>query len=352
MRFWQARNPRPHYKGVKPAVMTVGGWYDAEDLFGALETYRAFETQSPATANNVLVMGPWQHGGWSRTEGDRHGDITFGQKTSRFYQEKIELPFFQKHLKGVTHATTEAWIFEVGTNMWRQYETWPPKGAKSVSYHFAAGGKLSTDAPTDAGADSYVSDPAKPVPYRGSASLRIAKTYMSEDQRFASRRPDVLVYQTEPLENDVTMAGPLEASVWLTTSGTDADIIVKLIDVYPHDYPQTDPKKKTPRMAGYQQLVRGEVMRGKFRESFSAPKAFTSGQPALVRFKLPDVSHSFRRGHRIMVQVQSSWFPLVDRNPQTFTDIYKAKASDFIKATHVVHRSPDMPSALRVTLSP
>jgi len=348
--FWKARNPRPHYRNVKPAVLTVGGWFDAEDLFGALETYRAFESQSPG-AKNTLVMGPWRHGGWARNAGDAHGDIRFGAKTSRFYQESIELPFFEHHLKGVkSEAPAEAWVFETGTNIWHAYSAWPPPGAKSQTFFFQPDGGLTTTAPTQEGLfDEYVSDPKKPVPYSSKISLSIEAEYMSEDQRFASRRPDVLVFSTDVLEGDVTLAGPLEASLWVSSSGSDADFVVKLIDVYPADHADNPDGK---RMAGYQQLVRGEVMRGKFRNSFEKPEPFEPGKPTLVRFAIPDVSHSFRNGHRIMVQVQSSWFPLVDMNPQTFTDIYSAKASDYRVANLRVFRSSRMPSGLKVTLAP
>jgi putative CocE/NonD family hydrolase len=350
--FWKARNPRPHYKNVKPAMMTVGGWFDAEDLFGTLETYRAFEKQSPG-AKNSLVMGPWRHGGWARNEGDSHGDITFGQKTSRFYREKIEFPFFQQHLKGrKKDALPEAWVFEMGTNEWHSYAAWPPAGGSTAVYHLQPGGKLALAAPGESAFDEWVSDPNKPVPYRGEMAMEIEAFYMSGDQRFASRRPDVVTYQSDVLEADVTMLGPLEASLWVSVTGTDADFVVKLVDVYPADYPDPDPNPTGVHMGGYQQLVRGEVMRGKFRNGFEAPEAFKPGEPTLVRFALPDVAHAFRAGHRIMVQVQSSWFPLVDRNPQTFTDIYKATDADFRVATHRIHHGPGTPSGLKVTLAP
>ncbi len=351
--FWKARNPRPHYKSVKPAVMTVGGWFDAEDLFGSLATYRAFEDQSPG-ADNVLVMGPWKHGGWARVDGDHHGNIDFGQKTSLFYREKIELPFFQRHLKGATgHAYPEAWVFETGTNMWHRHAKWPPDGAKVATFYFADDGGLTVAPPTEAaGFDAYLSDPQKPVPYREGLTIGIDKNYMSDDQRFAARRPDVLVFATDVLESDTTLAGPVQAQLWVSTTGTDADFVVKIIDVFPVDYEDPVPNPKGVRMAGYQQLVRGEVMRGKFRTSFETPEPFKPGEPTLVKFEIPDVAHSFRTGHRIMIQVQSSWFPLVDRNPQIFTDIYAAQADDFKKATHRIYRTKSMPSGVRVTLAP
>lgn len=351
--FWQARDPRPHYRNVKPAVMTVGGWFDAENLFGALATYRAFESQSPG-ADNRVVMGPWRHGGWARDAGDHHGDVHFGAKTSAYYQERIELDFFQRHLRGATgQPLPEAQVFETGTNLWRRYDRWPPAKSRRMTLYFGPDGVLSTERPAaPEGVDSYRSDPARPVPYYGKPSRDVDHDYMSGDQRFAARRPDVLVYATGPLERDVTLAGPLEASLWVSTSSTDADFVVKLIDVYPPDHADPDPNPTGVRLGGYQQLVRGEIMRGKFRGSLEAPEPFEPGEPTLVHFALPDVCHSFRTGHRIMVQVQSSWFPLADRNPQIFTDIYQAKATDFRAATHQLFRTAATPSALAVTLAP
>lgn len=354
--FWKARDPRPQYKNVKPAVLTVGGWFDAEDCFGALETYRAFEKQSPG-AENMLVMGPWRHGGWSRNDGDRLGDITFGQKTSAHYRDEIELPFFRRHLKGKGKggdAATEAFIFETGTNVWQRFTAWPPHDAKKATLHFHAKGKLGAAAPVagedENGFDSYGSDPAKPVPYRSKHGPEMDADYMTDDQRFASRRPDVVTLSTGELDADVALAGPLEAKLWVSTTGTDADFIVKLVDGYPQDYADPEPNPSGVHMGGYQQLVRGEVMRGKFRNSFERPEPFEPGKAVLVHFTLPDVAHTFRTGHRIIVQVQSSWFPLVDRNPQTFTDIYKATEADFKSATHRIFRTPSMPSSLDVTL--
>ena len=349
--FWKARDPRPYYRDAKPAVMTVGGWFDGEDLWGALETYRAFEKQGPRS-ENVLVMGPWRHGGWARTDGDRHGDIPFGQKTSLFYREHIELPFFQRHLKGKSGpATPEAWMFETGTNTWRKEATWPPADAKKATLFFQGDGKLGTAAPTASdGDDVYPSDPKKPVPYRGKPGDAIDADYMSDDQRFAARRPDVLVYSTGELDTDVTLAGPIQASLWVSTTGTDADFIVKVIDVWPADAADPEPNPTNVHLAGYQQLVRAEVMRGKFRASFERPEPFKPNEPTLVKLTLPDVLHTFRPGHRLMVQVQSSWFPLVDRNPQTFVDIHKATEADFRAATHRVFRTKDKASSIEVTL--
>jgi hypothetical protein len=353
--FWQGRNLRPHLQHIKPAVLTVGGWFDAENLFGALETYRRVKATSPETPN-TLVMGPWQHGGWSGAAGDKLGHVVFNDKTSLYFREKIELPFFEYHLKGKgSFAAPAAWVFETGTNHWRTYDAWPPKQAKPRSLYLRAGSHLAFDPPGDDGHetfDEYVSDPAKPVPHDDKIAIGMAPEYMVADQRFAARRPDVLVYETGVLDEDVTIAGPIKAELHVSTTGTDADWIAKLIDVYPNDYPDPNPNPTGVRMGGYQQLVRGDVMRGKFRHSYEKPEPFTPGKPARVHFTLQDSYHTFRAGHRIMVQVQSSWFPLMDRNPQTFVDIYSAKESDFRKATQRVYRSRERPSHLKVVVLP
>jgi putative CocE/NonD family hydrolase len=354
--FWRARNLRGHMKNIRPAVLTVGGWFDAENLFGALETFRHVEKYSPKLAHNTLVMGPWLHGGWNKGDGAALGHVAFNAKTSDYFREKIELPFFDYHLKGKgKFVTPKAWVFETGTNQWRRHDAWPPRQAARHSLFFRSRGRLSWSPPASTARatptdkyDEYVSDPAKPVPYIDKIANRMVAEYMVADQRFAGRRTDVLVYETPELEEDVTLAGPLEATLQVSTTGTDADWIVKLIDVYPDDYPDPKPNPAGAHMGGFQQLVRGDVMRGKFRNSFSKPEPFTPGKPAVVKFTLSDVGHVFRSGHRIMVQVQSSWFPLVDRNPQTFGDIYHAKPSDFRKATHRIYRSAEMPSRLTV----
>jgi putative CocE/NonD family hydrolase len=355
--WWKARNVRQHLKQIKPAVMTVGGWFDAENLFGALECYKSTEANSPG-ATNTLVMGPWRHGGWSRGDGDSLGFVPFGSKTSEFFRDKIEFPWFQKHLKGQDKEAAnppEAYVFETGRNQWRRHDTWPPKGTKPKALHLRAGGRLSFDVPdddSDNAADEYVSDPSKPVPYIDSITIGMDATYMVADQRFASRRPDVLTFQTEPLTEDVTLAGPLDVELFVSTTGSDSDWVVKLIDVYPDDYPDPDPNPRQVKMGGFQQLVRGDVMRGKFREGFEDPKPFDPGKATRVPFKVPDIYHTFRPGHRIMVQVQSSWFPLVDRNPQTFVDIYSAKDSDFRLASQRVWRSRSRPSRVQVSVLP
>jgi putative CocE/NonD family hydrolase len=348
--FWQARNLRPHLKSIKPAVMTVGGWFDAEDLFGALNTYKEIEKNSPGS-NNILVMGPWFHGGWARSDGDALGNVRFGAKTSQFYRDEIEFPFFNHWLKGKDDPKLpEAFVFETGTNQWRREDAWPPKNVQSRELYLHADGRLSFDTPTESGQafDEYVSDPAKPVPYIGGQAAGMTREHMVEDQRFASSRPDVLVYQTEELTGDVTLAGPLTASLFVSTTGTDSDWVVKVIDVYPQDYPSPDPNPTGVWMGGYQQLVRGEIFRGKFRNSFSKPEPFTPGKMEKIEYALPDINHAFRKGHRIMIQIQSSWFPLADRNPQKFVDINNAKSSDFVKATERVYRSAGAPSGLKV----
>jgi hypothetical protein len=335
--YWQARNIRPHLKQIRPAMMTVGGWFDAEDLFGALRVYESVERQG-ARGQNILVMGPWDHGGWSRGKGDRLGFAGFHSNTAEYYREQVEPQFFRYHLKGLGEMNLpEALVFETGTNLWRKQDAWPPAQAKSRSLYFHPGGKLKWEPGATNGFDEYPSDPAKPVPFIDYTAIGMTKEYMTDDQRFASTRPDVLVYETETLQEDMTVAGPFTASLQVSVTGTDADFVVKLIDVYPNDYPDPDPNPRAVRMGGYQQLVRGEPFRGKFRNSFSKPEPFEPGKMSKVEFELPDVYHTFRRGHRLMVQVQSSWFPLVDRNPQTFVDIYNARETDFKKATHRVY---------------
>ena len=355
--FWQARNLRPHLKNITPAVMTVGGWFDAEDLFGALETYKSVERQSPG-ATNVLVMGPWAHGGWARGDGEFLGDVRFGAKTAQFYRDEIEFPFFAHHLKGAADPKLpEAYVFETGRNEWRRMDAWPPPAAVPRDIYLAPGGRLTWQPPSEAEAfDQYVSDPSRPVPYINHVAIGMTREHMVDDQRFASRRPDVLTYMTDVLDADVTVAGPIRPSLQVSTTGTDSDWIVKLIDVYPESDPQpaqaADPalaQRAASRMGGYQQLVRGEPIRGKFRDSLEHPEPFVPGQVTTIEYVMPDVLHTFRAGHRIMVQIQSSWFPLVNLNPQTFCNINTATAADFQKATQRVYRSRG--AASRVTLS-
>ena len=352
--YWKARNIRPHLKNVHCAVMTVGGWFDAEDLFGPLETYRWTERLNPGITN-VLVMGPWAHGGWGRGDGDKLGDVNFRAKTAEFYRQKIELPFFRRFLKGDTNYTpAEAHVFETGTHQWRRFDAWPPKQATPRTLYFHAKGALNFNAPGDGkdAFDEYVSDPAKPVPYTLEHTAGYPRGYPTHDQRFAASRPDVLVYETEPLEEDLTFAGPLQATLHVSTTGTDADWVIKLIDVYAGDFPDPKPNPAYVAMGGYQQLVRGDVFRGKFRNSFEKPEPFKPGELAKIEFEIPDICHTFRRGHRVMVHVQSTWFPLVDRNPQTFVNIPTAKPEDFQKATQRVYRGDKAASSLTVQVLP
>ncbi len=350
--WWQARNTRPHLRNIKPAVMTVGGWFDAEDLFGALNTYKSVEKQSPG-AYNILVMGPWFHGGWSRGDGEGLGDVRFGSKTSVFYRENIELPFFNYYLKDKGKPELpEAYVFETGSNKWKTYDHWPPANARAEDLYIYANGKLSFTAPTESSNsfDEYISDPAKPVPFINNINIGMTREYMVDDQRFASRRQDVLTYQTDVLSEDITVAGPLTASLFVSTSGTDSDFIVKLIDVYPNDAPDNQPNATGMKMGGYEMLVRGEPMRARFRKSFEKPEAMPPNKVEKIEYVMPDVNHTFMKGHRIMVQIQSSWFPLVDRNPQKFVDIYKATEADFQKATERVYHSAQYGSHLKLSV--
>ncbi|HZE96564.1 MAG TPA: CocE/NonD family hydrolase [Planctomycetota bacterium] len=346
--WWKARNIRPHLKGMKPAMMTVGGWFDAEDLFGALNVYEAIEKQSPG-ATNTIVMGPWYHGGWSSSDGESLGNVRFGSKTAVFYREQIEFPFFCSWLKDKDDPKLpEAYMFETGSNEWRKFEAWPPKNAVEKALYFHPGGKLSFEPPGSGDFDEYVSDPAKPVPFISGQAGGMTREHMVDDQRFASTRTDVLSYRTPPLEQDVTVAGTVVPRLRVSTTGTDSDWVVKLIDVYPDDAPDPTPALPGLRMGGFQQLLRGECMRGRFRTSYEKPQPFEPGKVEKVDYPMPDVLHTFRKGHRIMVQVQSSWFPLVDRNPQKYVDIYQAAAADFQKATQRVYRSPAEPSSVQV----
>lgn len=353
--FWKARNTLPHLKNIRPAVMTVGGWFDAEDLYGALHTYKATEKQSPG-AYNVLVMGPWYHGGWARSDGDSLGAIRFGSKTAEFYRNEIELPFFNCFLKDkCDRKLPEAYVFETGSNRWRTYTEWPPRTAQPRAIYLREDGRLSFDPPTNErdAFDEYVSDPNKPVPYINGIAIGMTREYMVEDQRFAARRPDVLVYQTEPLAQDLTAAGPVKVTLYVSSTGTDADYVVKLIDVFPDDAPDPEPNPTGVRMGGYQMLVRGEPFRARFRNSFERPEPLRPGEVTKIEFVMPDINHAFLKGHRIMVQVQSTWFPLVDRNPQKFVpNIYKASESDFQKAIQRVHRSRVYASHVTLNVMP
>jgi uncharacterized protein len=347
--FWKSRSIWRHFKNTRPAVLTVGGWYDAEDAMGPLRTFNEIEKNNPV-GKNMLVMGPWTHGGFARGDGDRVGNVNFGAKTGLYYRQNIEFPFFLHYLKQKGDGNlSKAWIFETGMNQWRRFDAWPPKTATTKVLHLAPNGQITAAAPVAASFEEYVSDPNRPVPYLAHVSLAVRGDYMTEDQRFAATRPDVLVFKTEPLEEDVTWTGPITVELKVSTTGTDSDFVVKVIDVFPGDYPDFNSPPPAPgapprvepanaiKMGGYQQLIRGEPFRGKYRKSIEKAEPFVPGQPDFIKFDLPDVAHTFRKGHRIMVQIQSSWFPLADRNPQKFLDIPNARPADFIKATQRIY---------------
>ena len=356
--FWQGRAIWRHLSNIHCPVLSVGGWFDAEDLMGTLRTYHAVAASNPGIPN-ALVMGPWVHGAWTHRDGRRLGSVDFGSDTGKFYNEQVIFPFFEHYLKeGPDAGLPGAWVFETGTNQWMRYPSWPPPQAKARTLYLRSQGALSFDGsdPGD-GVDAYVSDPARPVPFLGYTALGMPQEYMVADQRFASTRPDVLVYQTEPLEGDVTVSGPVAPSLYVSSSGTDSDWIVKLIDVYPPDLanapgvqtpPVNDVAPPSVALAGYQQLIRGEPFRAKYRASMEAPEPLVPGKVERLEFTMPDINHTFRRGHRIMVQIQSTWFPLFDRNPQTFINIPTAKREDFKPATERVYRGPGTPSGVKL----
>ncbi len=342
--FWQKRNILPHLKDIKPAVMTVGGWFDAEDLYGPLSIYKTIESSSPK-AKNTIVMGPWAHGGWARENGKTiHNHIYFGDSISSFYQKEIEQKFFAHYLKDQDiNPLPEAYMFDTGIKKWKTFEAWPPKEIEPITLYFGAKGKLSINEPTDTEATfEYLSDPMKPVPYTSQTEglTFTPRRFMSDDQRQASRRPDVLTFETGMLSEDIVLAGEILSKLKVSMTGTDADFIVKLIDVYPDDHPNYEHNPENIVMGGYQQLVRSEVFRGRFRNGFDKPEPFIPNEPTDVDFRLQDVLHTFKKGHRIMIQIHSTWFPYIDRNPQKYVDnIYKAEASDFIKSTIKIHGS-------------
>ena len=358
--YWKSRDLAPHLKNIHCAVLTVGGWYDGEDLQGPFSAFHAIDEYN-ANADNKLVIGPWIHGGWARLDGHKLGYVNFDANTADYYRQYVVFPFFESHLKkGTGDGLAKATVFETGTNVWRHYPSWPPPGVQERTLYFQPGGRLGWEQPPakESGADfdAYVSDPSKPVPFLAYYAVEVPPEYMVSDQRFAATRPDVLTYETEPLEEDLTVAGPITPKLVVSTTGTDADWDVKLIDVYPAEYPDlndpdghanskraaraaSDVKPPSLTMAGYQELVRGEPFRGKFRHSMEKPEPFVPGQAEPVEFTMPDIDHTFRRGHRIMVQVQSSWFPLTDRNPQVFINIPDAKPEDFKAATQHIYRA-------------
>lgn len=342
--FWQRRNLLPHLKNITPAVLTVGGWFDAEDLYGPLHIYKAIEKSTPS-ATNSIVMGPWGHGDWARERGKSiHNNLYFGDSISTFFQREIERPFFNFHLKNEgTLQLPEAYMYNTGKKVWEQFDVWPPVSMSPFNLYFGENGQLSINQPVNENSSfEYISDPAKPVPYTSQTEglTFTPRNFMSDDQRQASTRPDVLTFSTDVLANDITLAGEILAKLKVAMTGTDADFIVKLIDVYPDDFPQYEHNPKNVIMGGYQQLVRSEVFRGRFRNSFEKPEPFVPGEITEVDVPLQDVLHTFQKGHKIMIQIHSTWFPYIDRNPQKYVEnIYKADEKDFIKSTIKVYGS-------------
>ncbi len=362
--FWQRRSIWQHATNIVPAVLNVGGFFDAEDPVGPLHMFRSIAKNSPTT-DNRLVMGPWSHGGWSRVDGSQLGNLSFAVKTGEFFRRQIQFPWFMHYLKDapLPAGFPKAYMFATGVNEFRRLDAWPPANVAPRQLFLAANGELADRAAAQQAYDEYLSDPTRPVPYVGYVARGMNADYMTEDQRFAAERPDVLVYRGPVLDEDLTVAGPVTVNLTVSTSGTDSDFVVKLVDVYPGAYPQPEPPKDKDgkplplpanyvRLGGYQQLVRGEPFRAKFRNGFEKPVPMTPNEPAAIAFDLPDVYHVFRRGHRVMVQVQSSWFPLIDRNPQQFMDIPRAAAADFRKATQRVYRGGARGSSITLPVQP
>jgi putative CocE/NonD family hydrolase len=354
--WWKARDARNATKNLKPAMLWVGGLFDAEDNWGAWNSYKAAEANNPGKEFNKLVMGPWYHVQWANSDGTHLGNISFGSNTSLWYQQNMEVPFFNYFLKvtGDISKIAEANIFITGDNEWRQFDKWPPAGKEDKLLYFREDGKMEWNKSKSMTSFSdYISDPAKPVPYTEDVHFSRTREYMTDDQRFAERRPDVLSFKTVALTDDVTVTGVVTADLAVSISSTDADFVVKLIDVFPDNlsynktdiYSDSDPVIIYP-MGGYEMLVHGEVFRGRFRKSFENPEAFVPDQIEHVKFNVGDVAHTFKKGHRIMVQIQSSWFPLVDRNPQRFVNIYQAGEDSFQKATIRIYHDEKNPSTI------
>lgn len=350
--YWQKRGIWKHEKNITPAVLTVGGWYDAEDPYGPLRLNQSFEEMSPTT-RRTFVMGPWTHGAWNRDDGDSLGVLGFGSMTGRFFRDSIGFPFFSCALKDRCNTPVpRVAAFQTGVNQWRTFDAWPPKAVQPRPIYLREDGQLGFARPTASNAsDSYVSDPTKPVPYTSALSFGYHPLYPIEDQRFASRRPDVLVYETAPLEAELTLAGPITVKLQFASTGTDADFVVKVMDVWP-DLPLVGRGAANP-LDGYEQLVKGDVYRARWRRSLQTPIPLTPNRPDSLTYELHDVFHTFKKGHRLMVHVQSSWFPLIDRNPQTFVpNINTAQARDFRSATMTVFRSGARPSLLILPVLP
>ena len=339
--FWQKRGLLQHLKNIKPAVMIVGGWFDAEDLYGPLNTYSTIEKSSKNY--NTIVMGPWSHGDWARnSEKQIIGNVNFGDSISGFYQKNIEANFFRHFLKNNgkgENKLPEAYVFDTGRKEWKTYDAWPPKNTEKQQFYLQPQQKLTKNAGA-VSFEEFISDPKKPVPHSEDIKQQglTPRKYMTDDQRFAARRPDVLVFETDVLAEDVTLAGDILAKLQVATTGTDADWIVKVVDVFPNDEPETKEVQPYLKMSNYHMMVRSEVMRGRFRNSFVNPEPFVANEKTPVNVKLQDVFHTFKKGHKIQIQVQSTWFPLIDLNPQTFVpNIFYAKPEDFKKQTHRVY---------------
>lgn len=351
--YWKKQDVLQYLNDIKHPILNVAGWFDAEDFYGPMSIYYTIEKKNPNN-KSILAIGPWLHGGWARMDGDALGNIRFSSKTGEYFREKIEFPFFNYYLKDQGEMNLpEAIVFETGSNQWKSYHQWPPKQAREKNLYFHADGKLSFSPPketSDQAFDDYISDPNKPVPFSSEIRTSQGHLWMIEDQRFAASRPDVLVYQTDVLTEPVTIAGPIIANLFVSTTGTDADWVVKLIDVYPGDAPDNKPNPQDVRMGDFQMLLAGEVFRGKYRHSYEKPEPFVPDKVTKIEYDLRDKGHCFLKGHRIMVQIQSTWFPVIDRNPQKFVDIYHAKESDFQKATHRVYRSTKNSSHLKLMI--
>jgi putative CocE/NonD family hydrolase len=342
--FWQKQEVSQYMKNIRVPNLNVSGWFDQEDFYGPWKIYREAEKTDSAGVNHI-VIGPWNHGGWSRGDGRLLGKLDFGSDTAKYFRQQVQAPWFAYWLKdkGKLQAP-EILSFETGANEWKQYSAWPPKGVKSKNLYFRDGGKLSFDAPSDDAFDEFLSDPARPVPYRNrpippTFTAQGWSTWLLDDQRFADSRPDVLVWQTDVLTEDVTVTGDVVVKFFASTTESDADWIVKLIDVLPE-------ATSTPtEMSGYEWMIAADVLRGRFRDGFDKPKPMKPGEPTPFQLELLAHDHKFQKGHRIMVQLQSTWFPVIDRNPQRYVpNIFEAKAADFKKATHRIYRSPKLPS--------
>jgi len=358
--FWQSRNILPHLKNINASVLIVGGLYDAEDLYGPWNIYREVEKNNPRIDNRI-VMGPWSHGAWSRGKAEQLGDTHFGFDTAAYYQKRVSLPIFKHHLKGAPMPRLpEALIFETGANRWREFDAWPPRKREATTFYLGEGSISREKSKSERGFVSYPSDPANPVPNTASIGTSWGRDFMAEDQRFASRRPDVLVFETEPLTSDLTLAGPIDVTLWVSTDQSAADFVVKLVDRYPGDAEprvteevDEDGEPVEVERGDAQLLVRYEAFRGRYRNSFEKPEPFVPNEPTKVTIRLQDVLHTFQKGHRMMIQVQSSYFPFFDRNPQKYVpNIFEAEASDFTKATHRVYIDGKHASKLEVGILP